>query len=93
LSQYAGQRTLPDMANRHHQPKRFGARLTFNVPAELRAELDAAAKQSGELISDVARGALVAWATTRAIGRGSPAAAAAPAGNGQDIQTKTEQRV
>jgi transposase-like protein len=74
------------MAHRHH-PKRFDARLNMNVPAELRTELEAAAKQGGELVSDVARRVLVEWATARVIGRGAPAA------NGQNRQTKTEQRI
>jgi hypothetical protein len=60
---------------RRHQPKRFDARLNINVPGELRAELEAAAVQSCELISDVARGVLVEWATARIIARGSPATA------------------
>jgi transposase-like protein len=60
------------MAHRH-QPKRFDARLNMNVSAELRAELDAAAKQSGELMSAVARRVLVEWATARVVARGSPA--------------------
>jgi transposase-like protein len=73
------------MAHRH-QPKRFDARLNMNVPAELRAELDAAAKQSGELISDVARRVLVDWATARVVDRGGPAA------NGHDQHNRAEQR-
>jgi hypothetical protein len=72
LSQYAGQRTLPNMA-RKCLHKRFDTRLTFNVTGELRAELEAAAKQSGELISDVARRVLVEWATPRQMARGGPA--------------------
>ena len=78
---------LPDMA---HRPKQFTARLTFNVPAELRAELDAAARQGGELMSDVARRALVEWATARVVARGGPAMPGIAAGNGQNPQTKTE---
>jgi hypothetical protein len=74
-----------------HRPKQFGARLNLNLPAELRTELEAAAKQSGELISDVARGVLVAWATSRVVARGGPAMSGIATGNGQDPQTK-EQR-
>jgi hypothetical protein len=61
------------MAKRPHQPKRFTARLNLNLPAELRTELDAAAKQGGELMSDVARRVLVEWATARVVDRGGPA--------------------
>jgi hypothetical protein len=93
LSQYAGQRTLMHMA-RGHQHKRFDARLTFNVTGEVRAELEAAAKQAGEPMSDVARGVLVAWATARVVDRGGPAMPGIAAGNGRDHpQTKTEQRL
>jgi hypothetical protein len=88
LSQYAGQRTLLHMANRHHRPKQFGARLTFNVTAELRTELEAAAKQSGELMSDVARRVLVAWATSRVLSRGGLAVPIVAACNGPDHQTE-----
>jgi hypothetical protein len=73
------------MSNRHH-PKRFDARLNLNLPAELRTELEAAAKQSGELMSDVARRVLVDWATARVVDCGGPAA------NGHDHQSETEQR-
>ncbi len=59
------------------QLKRFDARLNLNVPAELRAELEAAAAQSHSIVSDVARGVLVDWATARVIARGSPAPAQA----------------
>jgi hypothetical protein len=69
-----------------HRPKQFSARLNINVTAELRTELDAAAKQSGELMSDVARRVLVDWATSQFVARGGPA------GNGQNQQSKTEQR-
>jgi hypothetical protein len=69
---------------RGHQQKRFDARLALKLPAELRAELQAAAKQSGELISDVARRVLTDWATARVVERGAPAA------NGQNQQSKTE---
>jgi hypothetical protein len=52
----------------------------------LRAELESAAKQSGELISDVARRVLVDWATARVVDRGGPAA------NGHDQHNRAEQR-
>jgi hypothetical protein len=80
------------MSNRPHQPKRFDARLNINVPAELRAELEAAAKQAGELISDVARRVLVDWATARVLARGGLAAPIIAAANGHDHHSGKEHR-
>jgi hypothetical protein len=62
---------------RGHMHKRFEARLSLNVTGELRAELEAAAMQAGELVSDVARRVLVEWAAARVMARGGPATEAA----------------
>lgn len=81
---------MNDTAPRRPRPA-IDKTIIVRVADALRTELETAARQSGEDVSDVARRALVEWATARVIARGGPAMSGIATGNGQDPQTK-EQR-